>query len=591
MRWTVSKKLAVGFGGIMVVVAISTAIAFTNLQSLITHQNRTLFRSTVLKTTYEMLATGNFGNATIRNYYISMQDPVQGPRTRNVLAGTWEKMDKLNAALKEKVPSLNSDEHKRMAGEIISHATAWKNEQIDAVQQLERGGEVQSKMAETIKKNSFLWPNQFRSDISTFLDALNKQDAEESEAAAKKAETATWTAILSAALVLGFGVCLILFLNKRIASPLREAARRITEAEADNDLTTRVVASSDDEVGDICTAFNSFVQKLHGAVSQAASTAEQVVSASEEIAASAGQASAGADSQQQHAMQAATAMHEMTATVHQVAEHSNTAAEAAHNAAEAARNGGIVVEASLASKRSITGAVSDTASKIAELGKSSDQIGLIVNVIEDIADQTNLLALNAAIEAARAGEQGRGFAVVADEVRKLAERTAKATQEIAQMITSIQGETKRAIDTMEAGTKQVQHGVEQTAQAGESLQEIIRAAEKVGDMISQIATATTEQSATTTEISTNVEQIAKITKESLSGAQQSARACQDLSGLALDLQKLVSQFRLGEGKHGGAAGTRPQEMRGGRLQTGAHAELEFAGHGRLDEYEVNAAVQ
>jgi methyl-accepting chemotaxis protein len=196
--------------------------------------------------------------------------------------------------------------------------------------------------------------------------------------------------------------------------------------------------------------------------------------------------------------------------------------------------------------RSIASSVSDTANKIADLGKRSDQIGRIVNVIDDIADQTNLLALNAAIEAARAGEQGRGFAVVADEVRKLAERTTKATKEIAEMITAMQEETKRAIDTMQTGTAQVQQGVEQTAQAGASLQEIITAAEKVGDMVAQIATAATEQAATTLEVSTNVEQIAKITNESSSGAQQSARACQELTALAMELQKLVSQFQLGE---------------------------------------------
>ena len=282
-------------------------------------------------------------------------------------------------------------------------------------------------------------------------------------------------------------------------------------------LTVQVAAKSDDEVGKICSAFNSFVRKLHGAIARAASTAEQVASASEEIAAAAGQAANGADSQQQLATQAATAMQEMSSTVHQVADHSNRASEAARHAADTAKNGGKVVEASLASMRSIAGSVKDTAGKVAELGKSSNQIGLIVNVIDDIADQTNLLALNAAIEAARAGEQGRGFAVVADEVRKLAERTTKATKEIAEMITAIQEETKRAIGTMETVTVQVEHGVGETAKAGESLHEIIRAADTVGDMITQIATAATQQSAATEEVSTSVEQIAKITQESSAG--------------------------------------------------------------------------
>jgi methyl-accepting chemotaxis protein len=196
-----------------------------------------------------------------------------------------------------------------------------------------------------------------------------------------------------------------------------------------------------------------------------------------------------------------------------------------------------------------------------ELGKSSDQIGRIIGVIDDIADQTNLLALNAAIEAARAGEQGRGFAVVADEVRKLAERTTTATKEIAQMIKNIQDETKIAVGAMEQGTKQVEEGVASTAQAGDSLKEIIEMSEQVGEMITHIATAATEQSSATEQVNSNMDQIAKLVKESAVGAQQSAKACQDLSGLALDLQKMVGSFKLGEGngsRWSGHSGRRPQ---------------------------------
>src|SRR5207245_2089386 len=179
--------------------------------------------------------------------------------------------------------------------------------------------------------------------------------------------------------------------------------------------------------------------------------------------------------------------------------------------------------------RAIADSVSGTAKKMDELGKSSDQIGQIVGVINDIADQTNLLALNAAIEAARAGEQGRGFAVVADEVRKLAERTTTATKEIAGMIKNIQQETKTAVTAMETGTKQVEEGVKSTIQAGDSLKEIIHMAEQVGEMVMQIATAAMEQSSASEEVNQNMEKIAKLVKESADGAKQCAKACQDLS--------------------------------------------------------------
>jgi methyl-accepting chemotaxis protein len=249
-------------------------------------------------------------------------------------------------------------------------------------------------------------------------------------------------------------------------------------------------------------------------------------------------------------------MQEMSTTVNTVSDSCNKAADAAREAAETARAGGSIVDATLAKMRLIAGAVGASATKMEELGKSSDQIGRIISVIDDIADQTNLLALNAAIEAARAGEQGRGFAVVADEVRKLAERTTTATKEIAQMIKNIQDETKVAVSAMESGTQQVEEGVTSTAKAGDSLRAIIQMSEQVGGMITEIATAAAQQSSTTEQVNGNVEQISKLAKESAIGAQQSAAACQDLSSLALDLQTMVSKFKLQDGLRMGAGNMR-----------------------------------
>jgi methyl-accepting chemotaxis protein len=187
---------------------------------------------------------------------------------------------------------------------------------------------------------------------------------------------------------------------------------------------------------------------------------------------------------------------------------------------------------------------------VKELGKSSDQIGEIIGVIDDIADQTNLLALNAAIEAARAGEQGRGFAVVADEVRKLAERTTKATKEIAGMIKKIQADTTGAVQSMEEGTQEVERGIELADRAGMSLKEIVGVSQKVTDMVTQIAAASEQQSSASEQISKNVEGISKVTGETAQGTQQIARAAEDLNRLTENLQKLISDFKLGSGNEG-----------------------------------------
>jgi methyl-accepting chemotaxis protein len=188
--------------------------------------------------------------------------------------------------------------------------------------------------------------------------------------------------------------------------------------------------------------------------------------------------------------------------------------------------------------------VKSSAKAVESLGSRSDQIGEIVGTIEDIADQTNLLALNAAIEAARAGEQGRGFAVVADEVRALAERTTRATKEISGMIKAIQHETKSAVIAMEEGVSEVAKGSDKAADSGRALEQILQQINDVNGQIHQVATAAEEQTATTSEISNNMMQITDVVAQTSRGAQESAAAANQLSVLAEDLKRIVSQFKI-----------------------------------------------
>jgi methyl-accepting chemotaxis protein len=240
----------------------------------------------------------------------------------------------------------------------------------------------------------------------------------------------------------------------------------------------------------------------------------------------------------------ATAGEEMSATSGDIAQNCLMAAEGAQQAAQSAQNGADVVEKTVRVMGQIAEKVQESARTVESLGARSDQIGAIIGTIEDIADQTNLLALNAAIEAARAGEQGRGFAVVADEVRALAERTTRATREIGEMIKAIQNETKGAVAAMEQGVHQVENGTIEAAKSGQALQDILQQINDVSMQVNQIATAAEEQTATTGEISSNMQQITEVVQQTSQGAQESASAAAQLSGNADELQRLVQQFKL-----------------------------------------------
>ncbi|PWB70704.1 hypothetical protein C3F09_08790 [candidate division GN15 bacterium] len=317
---------------------------------------------------------------------------------------------------------------------------------------------------------------------------------------------------------------------------------------ADNDLTVDIQPKSEKDV--LGNSFKTMAHNLSTMIRQLSENARELVSAATEIASSSEQMSKGAKDQSDQVTQVSTAVEEMTATILESSKNAGEASNAARNAADTATGGGRIVNDTIQGMQKIATVVRESADSIGKLARSADQIGEIIGVIDDIADQTNLLALNAAIEAARAGEQGRGFAVVADEVRKLAERTGKATGEITEMIKGIQKETADAVTSMEAGILEVDKGRELADRAGSSLNEIVNMAVRVTDMITQMATATEEQSSAAEQISKNVEHISGVTRESAAGAQQSAAAAEELNRQADGIRELVTRFRLTGGDTG-----------------------------------------
>jgi methyl-accepting chemotaxis protein len=326
-----------------------------------------------------------------------------------------------------------------------------------------------------------------------------------------------------------------------VVKPINESSK-ILELLAQGNLTARMTGEYPGDYSVIKNNINSLAESFNNAVRDFASAVHSTTNSSSEISSSIEEMAAGTQEQSSQTTEVAAAIEEMARTILETTQNAGTASQNAKRAGEIAGEGGKVVEETVEGMKRIADVVSKASETVKQLGKSSDQIGEIIQVIDDIADQTNLLALNAAIEAARAGEMGRGFAVVADEVRKLAERTTKATKEIAGMIKQIQRDTKGAVESIEEGTEEVKKGRELANKAGESLKGIISASNKVVDDVNQVASASEEQSSAAEQISKNIEAISNVTNESTAGIQQVARSAEDLNKLTNNLQSLISRF-------------------------------------------------
>jgi methyl-accepting chemotaxis protein len=340
-------------------------------------------------------------------------------------------------------------------------------------------------------------------------------------------------------------ICLMIVLRVTVTQKLNDFVAKVTDlARGEGDLTRKIVVTSNDEFEQLADEINSLVDKIRRIILQIAQTSEHVSSSAVELQSTADEMASGAEAVAAQAETVATAGEEMSATSSDIAQNCQMASEGSQQASAAAVTGTAVVSETIAVMKSIAGRVMSSAKAVESLGSRSDQIGEIVGTIEDIADQTNLLALNAAIEAARAGEQGRGFAVVADEVRALAERTTRATREIGGMIKAIQQETKGAVIAMEEGVTEVARGSEKAEDSGRALDQILQQINDVNAQIHQVATAAEEQTATTSEISHNMQQITEVVARTSQGAKKSAAAAGQLSVLADDLRRIVNQFKV-----------------------------------------------
>lgn len=347
------------------------------------------------------------------------------------------------------------------------------------------------------------------------------------------------TVIIAVAVSILLGILLTRVITRRIIE-----AVNISNKLADGDLTMSINVKSRDETGQLLNAMKNMVGRLKNLVGNINSAADNIASGSQELSAASEQMSKGSTGQAEKSYQIATSATEMSQTIIDIAKSAADIASSAENTLKTAQDGAVVVNKTVNEVKEISNMISESSQLITSLGSRSQQIGDIIGVINDIADQTNLLALNAAIEAARAGEQGRGFAVVADEVRKLAEKTASATMEISGMITMIQDETDKSVSSMKRSSEKVETGVNLSAQAGETLNKIVNSVGELQSMVQQIASSTEEMSTASEQISGDIDTIASISNESSASTVQIANSASELAKLSSDLQTIVGQFKI-----------------------------------------------
>ncbi|WP_024328422.1 methyl-accepting chemotaxis protein [Thioalkalivibrio sp. ALR17-21] len=331
-----------------------------------------------------------------------------------------------------------------------------------------------------------------------------------------------------------------------VAGPLGRMRATMEGIVSDHDLARRVDVESHDELGSTAICLNTMLDEFQNTIGELRGMTDQMASAAEELSAVSTQTKTNLDQQGSQTEQVSTAMNEMTATVQEVARNASDASSATHEADRESREGGKVVESVVGDIGRLATEVGQIAEAVQSLDEQSQKIGSVLDVIRGIAEQTNLLALNAAIEAARAGEQGRGFAVVADEVRTLASRTQDSTADIQSTIENLQAGTRNAVDAMGRGREMAENTASNAQEAGDALSRIVAAVERIRDMNTQIASAAEEQNSVAEEINRNIISINEATSESLGGANQTETASHDLTNIASRVRDLASRYRIGQ---------------------------------------------
>jgi len=454
-------------------------------------------------------------------------------------ASMRELLTEINDLLRDYEGYLTSDEERQMFSELVNA----KERFTDAIERIS----VLAAAGNLVEGKRILDTEQspIAGELAKLLLRLGDFNTDGATAAALASDEifATSRVMVSTTIALSIAltVGLALIVTRSIVSPLNEAVVA-TETIAGGNLTQRISFEGRDEPARLLSSLALMQDNLRGTITQIGNSSVQLVSAGEELSSVAEESSRNLQRQNDEIQQAASAVTEMSAAVDEVARNAVSTAEESNESSRLAHEGRDKVHHTVSALKSMTEEFSRTSALIRSLAEQSKDIGKVLDVIRAIAEQTNLLALNAAIEAARAGEAGRGFAVVADEVRALAHRTQVSTQEIEQMISKVQGGTTAAVDSMKGSVEHAGKTLTVAEQAGVALEQIYHKAGQIGERNLLIASASEEQAAVAREVDRNIVNISELSAQAAAGANQTSAATYELARLAADLNTLVSRF-------------------------------------------------
>ncbi|MDT3718381.1 methyl-accepting chemotaxis protein [Pseudomonas oryzihabitans] len=539
-RLTISNKLNLGFGAILVIILaliLAASRGFTEVNSAVRqniHSYEVLQDSDAALLALVNMETG------MRGFALTGKDDFLAPLNEGERLFTEQLQELIQL-------THDNPEQQRSLTQLGADKAAWKSDSVQQILALRRQVNAGTLSLDVLTARIATAQDKAKMDaMRALLGQIKARETNLLDARTESMDDAKRQAMLT--LIVGGVIAALLALgiawslSRTIVGRLAQAvtvARNIANGHLDSPITE----SGGDEVGQLLGAFGLMQEKLREMIQRIKQGTDQLVAAAQGISANSQQLSAAAQEQSSAASSMAATVEELTVSINHVADNANEAHDLSSQSGRLAQDGGRTIQASVDSMRSIAGTVQSSADRIGELGEHSERVSSIVSVIKGIADQTNLLALNAAIEAARAGEQGRGFAVVADEVRQLAQRTANSTQEIAAMIEKIQAATHAAMADMDVGVRQVNAGVDLANQAGEAVVSINTSSDNVVRVVNQISLALREQTAASHDVARNVERIAQMAQQNSEAIGETVQTAVSLDALAKDLNRQIGQFR------------------------------------------------